>query len=166
MILVIFFIDEAIDELLRETQRRTVVTGSREDELSVGNVQGYDASSELFNTLENPAVGLGLTERSNLPSEDGSENSQIFGYDRNIDQVQQDLIREQNVKRMGMFQQDPRVQVQQEETGSQRVQVSNGYQEPFIPKFNSMAGRVSSGEFLEWSLVFYGTGPETSQDED
>ena len=57
---------------------------------------------------------------------------------------------------------EQRVQVTTEETGSQRVQVRNGFQEEFVPGLNPESGRISSGVFLEWKLTFYGTGPEDS----
>lgn len=53
-----------------------------------------------------------------------------------------------------------------EETGSQRVQVNNGFQEDFVPGFNSESGHVTSGILLQWKLTFYGTGSETLDDND
>jgi len=41
-------------------------------------------------------------------------------------------------------------------TGSQRVQVSNGYESPFPPMVDSN-NRPASGQVLSWSLMFYGT---------
>ena len=88
---------------------------------------------------------------------DTNLDNQVFGYDRNFAEIEKDRQKGAS-KRTGLTFQDPRVQVQ-EETGSQRVQVSNGFQEPFLPALNAN-GRVSSGQLLEWSLLFYGTGPE------
>ena len=88
---------------------------------------------------------------------DTNLDNQVFGYDRNFAEIEKDRQKGAS-KRTGLTFQDPRVQVQ-EETGSQRVQVSNGFQEPFLPAL-SANGRVSSGQLLEWSLLFYGTGPE------
>ena len=65
-----------------------------------------------------------------------------------------------NAKRTDMTFQGQRVQVTQEETGSQRVQVNNGFEEQYIPGLNPESGRISSGVLLEWKLIFYGTGPE------
>ena len=121
-------------------------------------MQGYDKNPELLDSFESLGGGSESPETRTLQT-DGSQSSEVFGYDRNIENVENSLQQE-NVKRMGLSYQDPRVQVQQEETGSQRVQVSNGYQEPFIPGLNPSTNRVSSGQFLEWSLTFYGTGPE------
>lgn len=53
-----------------------------------------------------------------------------------------------------------------EETGSQRVQVNNGFQEDFVSGFNSESGHVTSGILLEWQLTFYGTGPQSYNDDD
>lgn len=41
-----------------------------------------------------------------------------------------------------------------EETGSQRVQVSSGYDNPEIKCVN---GKKCSGVVLNWSITFYGT---------
>lgn len=133
------------------------MTGDKEDELDFNKVHLYDKNSAgmmgSFESDDNDAslASKGLTT-------DGSQSSQVFGYDRNIENVESNL-QQDNMKRMGLSYQDTRVQVQQEETGSQRVQVSNGYQEPFVPGLNPTTNRVSSGQFLEWSLTFYGTGP-------
>ncbi|XP_028414543.1 PC3-like endoprotease variant B [Dendronephthya gigantea] len=53
-----------------------------------------------------------------------------------------------------------------EETGSQRVQVNNGFQEDFVPGFNSESGHVTSGILLQWKLTFYGTGSQAPDDDD
>lgn len=53
-----------------------------------------------------------------------------------------------------------------EETGSQRVQVNNGFQEDFVAGYNSESGHVTSGILLEWQLTFYGTGPQAESSED
>ena len=53
-----------------------------------------------------------------------------------------------------------------EETGSQRVQVNNGFQEDFVPGFNSESGHVTAGILLQWKLTFYGTGSSDSIDSD
>lgn len=152
------FTEDIISDLFKDNERRTVVTGEKDDELLFNKLQGYDKNPEFLDSFENLAGGSESPETRTLQT-DGSQSSEVFGYDRNIENVESSLQQE-NVKRMGLSYQDPRVQVQQEETGSQRVQVSNGYQEPFIPGLNPSTNRVSSGQFLEWSLTFYGTGPE------
>ena len=53
-----------------------------------------------------------------------------------------------------------------EETGSQRVQVNNGFQEDFVPGFNAESGHVTAGILLQWKLTFYGTGSESPDDND
>ena len=121
-------------------------------------LHAYDKSPELLESFER-LVGVGDSPEMHGLNTDGSQSSEVFGYDRNIGNIETNMQQE-NVKRMGLSYQDPRVQVQQEETGSQRVQVSNGYQEPFIPGLNPSTNRVSSGQFLEWSLTFFGTGPD------
>ena len=143
--------------MFKGNDRRTVVTGGKDDELIFNKMQMYDKNPDLLG-FEKLA---GLSDSPELRSfgTDDSQSSEVFGYDRNIESIENN-IRQDNVKRMGLSYQDPRVQVQQEETGSQRVQVSNGYQEAFIPVLNPSTNRVSSGQFLEWSLTFYGTGPE------
>jgi len=149
--------DDAIADMFKGNDRRTVVTGGKDDELIFNKMQMYDKNPDLlgFEKL------TGLSDSPELRSfgTDDSQSSEVFGYDRNIENIESN-IRQDNVKRMGLSYQDPRVQVQQEETGSQRVQVSNGYQEPYLPVLNPSTNRVSSGQFLEWSLTFYGTGPE------
>lgn len=62
---------------------------------------------------------------------------------------------------------DARPQETLEETGSQRVQVNNGFQEDFLPGFNSESGHLTSGILLQWKLTFFGTGKtELLNDED
>ena len=53
-----------------------------------------------------------------------------------------------------------------EETGSQRVQVNNGFQEDFVPGFNAESGHVTAGILLQWKLTFYGTGQDSLVDDD
>lgn len=143
--------------MFKETERRTVVTGGRDDELLFNKMQLYDKDSDVLGYEK--LTGLSDSPEVRSFGTDGSQSAEVFGYDRNIENIENG-VRQDNVKRMGLSYQDPRVQVQQEETGSQRVQVSNGYQEPFLPGLNPSTNRVSSGQFLEWSLTFYGTGPE------
>lgn len=92
------------------------------------------------------------------------ESDKVYGYDRYIyTNEPDDLTKVSQSKRTDTDYQGQRVQVTTEETGSQRVQVNNGFQEEFVPGLNPESGRISSGVFLEWKLTFYGTGPEDSE---
>ena len=91
------------------------------------------------------------------------ESNKVYGYDRYIyTNDPEDPTKLSENKRTDTDYQGQRVQVTTEETGSQRVQVNNGFQEEFVPGLNPESGRISSGVFLEWKLTFYGTGPEDS----
>ena len=95
-------------------------------------------------------------EKKNLKKKkkNSIDENQVYGYDRNLKNVV-------DSKRNDLFLEDPRVQVQ-EETGSQRVQVSNGYQEPFnLDEANGV--RSESGQVLEWALTFWGTGTDDDE---
>jgi len=94
----------------------------------------------------------------NSDKKNSIDENQVYGYDRNFKHIQQKS--KIGVKRNDLFLEDPRVQVQ-EETGSQRVQVSNGYQEPF--NLDNSDGRAPSGQVLEWGLIFYGTGADDEE---
>lgn len=96
---------------------------------------------------------------SNL-ERDAEDSNQVYGYDRNLYTVEPGTFKPVNAKRTDTMFEGQRVQVSQEETGSQRVQVNNGFEEEYIPGLNPESGRISSGVLLEWKLVFYGTGPE------
>ena len=146
---------------MHDTEKKTVVTGNNDGELALESTEGYGNGNGAVSAAEGEkmfelADGLWgkstVTEHTKL-----DENNEVYGYDRNFAEIKKGRDKEAS-KRTGLTYQDPRVQVQ-EETGSQRVQVSNGFQEPFLPSLSSN-GRVSSGQLLEWSLVFYGTGPE------
>jgi len=156
--------DEAIDSLLHDTEKKTVVTGDNDGELALesteeysnGNVNPSTATLEGQRMFE---LADGIWGKSRVDKAAAQENNNdVFGHDRNLNSILKGHDKEAT-KRMGLSYQDPRVQVQEDVTGSQRVQVSNGFQEPFLPSLSS-SGRVSSGQLLEWSLVFYGTGPE------
>ena len=69
-------------------------------------------------------------------------------------------------KREEQLIEDQHPQQDLEETGSQRVQVNNGFQEDFVAGYNSESGHVTSGILLEWKLTFFGTGPESNSDKD
>ena len=91
------------------------------------------------------------------------ESDKVYGYDRYIyTNEPEEPTKVSESKRTDTDYQGQRVQVTTEETGSQRVQVNNGFQEEFVPGLNPESGRISSGVFLEWKLTFYGTGPEDS----
>lgn len=91
------------------------------------------------------------------------ESDKVYGYDRYIyTNEPEDTAKISESKRTDTDYQGQRVQVTTEETGSQRVQVNNGFQEEFVPGLNPESGRISSGVFLEWKLTFYGTGPDDS----
>ena len=156
-VLLYFPTEDAIADLFKGNDRRTVVTGGKDDELIFNKMQMYDRNPDVLGFEK--LTGMSDSPEVRSFGTDDSQSSEVFGYDRNIENIENN-IHQDNVKRMGLSYQDPRVQVQQEETGSQRVQVSNGYQEAFIPGLNPATNRVSSGQFLEWSLTFYGTGPE------
>jgi len=153
--------DDEINALLHDTEKKTVVTGSNDGELSLESTEGYENSNGDINAVEGEKLfnsALGLWGKSTVgENKNLDQNNEVFGYDRNFEEIKKGRDKAAS-KRTGLTYQDPRVQVQ-EETGSQRVQVSNGFQEPFLPSL-SANGRVSSGQLLEWSLLFYGTGPE------
>ncbi|XP_074626751.1 PC3-like endoprotease variant B [Acropora palmata] len=91
------------------------------------------------------------------------ESDKVYGYDKYIySNEPEEAMKVSESKRTDTDYQGQRVQVTTEETGSQRVQVNNGFQEEFVPGLNPESGRISSGVFLEWKLTFYGTGPEDS----
>lgn len=147
--------------MLHDSEKKTVVTGSNDGELTIESTEGYGNSNgdisavegeKIFDSAENIFGKSAVSEGKDI-----DQNNQVYGYDRNFEEIKKNRDKSAT-KRTGLSYQDPRVQVQ-EETGSQRVQVSNGFQEPFLPALSSN-GRVSSGQLLEWSLVFYGTGPE------
>lgn len=121
-------------------------------------------------TLQAMANGLMMSDEGLLLDSDNtkrkksetasSDENQIYGYDRNFKHITK---QQQNSKRNDLLlAEDPRVQVQ-EETGSQRVQVSNGYQEPYNMDGVGTEGRSESGQVLEWSLTFWGTGTDDDE---
>lgn len=113
-------------------------------------VNNYQIDRASKKTLSNEDVG-------------NDENDQVYGYDRYIyTNEPEDQTKASETKRTDTDYQGQRVQVTTEETGSQRVQVNNGFQEEFVPGLNPESGRISSGVFLEWKLTFYGTGPSDS----
>ncbi|XP_002160973.1 PC3-like endoprotease variant B isoform X1 [Hydra vulgaris] len=149
--------DAEILSLLHNSAKKTVVTDN--NDLGLQSTESYGESNGDVSAVEGEKIFQNADDlfgKSSITKDDG-ENDQVYGYDRNFAQIQKMHDKEAS-KRTGLSYQDPRVQVQ-EETGSQRVQVSNGFQEPFLPSLNAN-GRVSSGQLLEWSLCFYGTGPE------
>lgn len=159
--------DEAIDILLHDTEKKTVVTDNNDNELALESTEAYDDNSSPETTsIEGQRLfelADGIWGKSKVEVSDSPDDSnQVYGYDRNFNAIKQTHEKEAT-KRMGLSFQDPRVQVQEEVTGSQRVQVSNGFQEPFLPSLSS-SGRVSSGQLLEWSIEFFGTGPEEEED--
>lgn len=133
-------------------QKKTVVTGTEGLDLTPSETTYDNSDSSVMTPSQGEEL---LSSNSQLLEDPLSLDNEVFGYDRNLANIKAENMA---TKRTGLSYQDQRVQVQ-EETGSQRVQVSNGFQEPFLPSLSS-AGRVSSGELLEWSLLFYGTGPE------
>ena len=153
------FIDAEILSLLHDSTKKTVVTDN--NDLGLQSTESYGEGNGDVSAVEGEKIfqnADNLFGKSSVVKDvNDGENDQVYGYDRNFAQIQKIHDKEAS-KRTGLTYQDPRVQVQ-EETGSQRVQVSNGFQEPFLPSLNAN-GRVSSGQLLEWSLCFYGTGPE------
>jgi hypothetical protein len=76
-----------------------------------------------------------------------------------------DFVTGSQTKREQMYI-DAHPQESLEETGSQRVQVNNGFQEDFVPGFNSESGHVTAGILLQWKLTFHGTGSSDSPADD
>lgn len=146
------FPDSEIFSMLHGNNKKTVIT-SENDVNSLEGMTGYD--EKTFGTLVTSSESDNSPRKGNKKY-DIAEN-QVFGYDRTFEKIKKEK-ETIGFKRNDLFFQDPRVQVQ-EETGSQRVQVSNGYQEPFSQQLGA-SGRVSSGQLIEWSLTFYGTGNE------
>ena len=89
----------------------------------------------------------------------GDLSTNVYGYDRFTLGRNSAPTMPPEIKRGDTGLQGQRVQVTTEETGSQRVQVNNGFQEEFVPGLNPESGRISSGVLLEWKLTFHGTGP-------
>lgn len=149
--------DMEINQWLHNTEKKTIVTGIGGHELDLQSEEKYDNANPILTPSQGEeflSLNPGLLGKSML-RDPLNIDDQVYGYDRNLENIK---AIQGSSKRTGLSYQDQRVQVQ-EETGSQRVQVSNGFQEPFLPSLSS-AGRVSSGELLEWSLLFYGTGPD------
>ena len=114
-------------------------------------------------TQENNNYQITAAAKKTLQDDDETgddESDKVYGYDRHIYTNEPSKISQS--KRTDTDYQGQRVQVTTEETGSQRVQVNNGFQEEFVPGLNPESGRISSGVFLEWKLTFYGTGPDDS----
>lgn len=108
---------------------------------------------------------IATAAKKNFIDEDtgDDESNKVYGYDRYIYTTEpDDPTKLSESKRTDTDFQGQRVQVTTEETGSQRVQVNNGFQEEFVPGLNPESGRISSGVLLEWKLTFYGTGPVDS----
>ena len=116
-------------------------------------------------TQDNNNYQMLKASKKTLMDEDSNddESNQVYGFDRYIyTKEPDDPPKVSESKRTDTDYQGQRVQVTTEETGSQRVQVNNGFQEEFVPGLNPESGRISSGVFLEWKLTFYGTGPSDS----
>lgn len=126
----------------------------------------------FFTSYEAPEVApedndyqIGTASKKTLHGDEtgDDESNKVYGYDRYIyTNEPDDPTKVSESKRTDTDYQGQRVQVTTEETGSQRVQVNNGFQEEFVPGLNPESGRISSGVFLEWKLTFYGTGPDDS----
>ncbi|XP_066929242.1 PC3-like endoprotease variant B [Clytia hemisphaerica] len=142
--------DDSMLSMLRNSESRdkkTVINENFDDAKTLEAMVNYNS---LTFTGENEDD---KTKKKKKKKNSIDEN-QVYGYDRNIKNVV-------DSKRNDLFLEDPRVQVQ-EETGSQRVQVSNGYQEPFnLDESNGV--RSESGQVLEWSLTFWGTGTDDDE---
>lgn len=134
----------------------------------VGISQDPDAFVAAFETpdvSQDNNYQILKASKKTLNDEDNGddESNQVYGYDRYIyTKEPNDPPKVSESKRTDTDYQGQRVQVTTEETGSQRVQVNNGFQEEFVPGLNPESGRISSGVFLEWKLTFYGTGPNDS----
>ena len=139
------------------------------DNLAVGaGPYAYYSPYESPYTMESPETPDDFTNpaavsRDTILDNDDDISTAIYGYDRNLlgDNSGGHLPTLEN-KRAATELQGQRVQVTTEETGSQRVQVNNGFQEAFVPGLNPESGRISSGVLLEWKLTFHGTGSEDS----
>jgi len=119
------------------------------------NFDDDKALQAMANGLMMSDEDLFLNSENKKSETTSSDENQIYGYDRNFKHITK---QQKNSKRNDLLlAEDPRVQVQ-EETGSQRVQVSNGYQEPYNMDGVGTEGRSESGQVLEWSLTFWGTG--------
>lgn len=153
------FLDSEIFSLLRGNNKKTVITDEKDFDKSLEGIVGYD--DKTFSSIVSSSETSDSTDdNSRKTTKDDITENQVFGHDSSFAKIKSEKERSQKtgIKRNDLFFQDPRVQVQ-EETGSQRVQVSNGYQEPFSQQLGP-SGRVSSGQLIEWSLTFYGTGNE------
>ena len=126
----------------------------------------YVNEYETPSVAENGNYDIESASKKTLHDQEDASDDQsnkVYGYDRfvytNEPEVGSNVAES---KRTDTDFQGQRVQVTTEETGSQRVQVNNGFQEEFVPGLNPESGRISSGVLLEWKLTFYGTGPEDS----
>lgn len=134
----------------------------------VGMSQDPNAFVTAYETpgvTQDNSYQIDKASKKSLNDEDtgDDESNQVYGYDRYIYTNEPDVLpKVSESKRTDTDYQGQRVQVTTEETGSQRVQVNNGFQEEFVPGLNPESGRISSGVFLEWKLTFYGTGPDDS----
>lgn len=157
-----FILDSEIFSLLHGNSKKTVITDERDIDNSLEKMIGYDEKtfSSIVSSSENSDDNFASSSTKHSDKKDSVTDNEVFGHDRNFEKIKKETERAEKTgyKRNDLFFQDPRVQVQ-EETGSQRVQVSNGYQEPFSQQMGP-SGRVSSGQLIEWSLTFYGTGHE------
>lgn len=125
----------------------------------------YNYNTMENNNQNNDAAGIA---RNNIASNDN--DNQIYGYDRfAYSENEPNTLEERPMTFVNEFtapkSQRQKVQVTAEETGSQRVQVNNGFQEEFVPGLNPESGHLSSGVMLEWRLTFYGTGPDVAEDD-
>lgn len=133
----------------------------------------YDSVGTIESNARKEATENGISRNVINDNNDNNDNSddsnQVYGYDRYSYNDKEPNTLETSSLSFGKKKADPKfqrqkVQITAEETGSQRVQVNNGFQEEFVPGLNPESGRVSSGVLLEWRLTFYGSGPEGSQD--
>ena len=163
--------------MLRATKPNTfVITGNNNNDIAKKTVINENFDDDK--TLQAMANGLMMSDegffKSGKPDSEDSkkkksqteDENQVYGYDRNFKHISKATAGNkqqlQNSKRNDLLLEDPRVQVQ-EETGSQRVQVSNGYQEPYNMDGVSTEGRSESGQVLEWALTFWGTGTDDDE---
>lgn len=125
----------------------------------------YDPLSTIEKNEQviNPELGVARNNIAESSEDENGNDNQIYGYDRYENKPFGSAIFGNDVTSPKVQRQ--KVQVTSEETGSQRVQVNNGFQEEFVPGLNTESGHLSSGVLLEWRLTFYGTGPNVSEEE-
>ena len=123
------------------------------DGLPAGTEDGDVNGDKDAKLTEKPAAGEIEPAPDKKLVREKKESSNFEGQERAILDYYSNMRKNNEQKKSGKFK---KVQVQEEETGTERVQVNAGYENPRIAcesGYNSCSGVV-----LKWVLTLYGTG--------